>query len=242
MNSHLGATGGDVRMSSQNVFPKVMSLAVHELRTPVTVVSGYLRMLLRDQAGPLSDKQRRMIEEAERSCARISALVAEMSDLGKLEAGDAALARQEFDIVAVLDEVAGAVHEVDTRSIDIDVTCAEPSLIVVGDRTRLAAALRAVVASAVREQADPGAVAIDCSVADDAGRSWVVIAVGAPALIPPLRDGAVTMPRAFDEWLGGLGMALPVARRVIEAHGGALWSADGLQSRAAAALRIPLRT
>ena len=38
------------------LFPQAMSLAVHELRTPVTVVSGYLRMLLREQGGPLSDK------------------------------------------------------------------------------------------------------------------------------------------------------------------------------------------
>ena len=53
-----------------NLFPRVMSLAVHELRTPVTVVSGYLRMLLRDQAGPLTDKQRKMVEEADRSCTR----------------------------------------------------------------------------------------------------------------------------------------------------------------------------
>ena len=71
--------------AEHNALPRTLSLAVHELRTPVTVVAGYLRMLLREQAGPLSDKQRKMLEEADRSCGRLGALVAEMSELGKLE-------------------------------------------------------------------------------------------------------------------------------------------------------------
>src|SRR5678815_6178500 len=103
-----------------NFFPRVMSLAVHELRTPVTVVSGYLRMLLRDQAGPLSDKQRKMLEEAERSCSRIGALVAEMSELGKLEGGELALSRQEFDFASLLAELASGMHEGEDRGVQLE--------------------------------------------------------------------------------------------------------------------------
>jgi len=47
-------------------------------------------------------------------------------------------------------------------------------------------------------------------------------------------------PDAFDEWRGGLGLALPVARRVIEKHGGTVWCASGPNARATAALRLPL--
>ena len=50
-------------------WPKVLSLTVHEFRTPLTVVAGYLRMLSTDRVGPLSDAQRRVIQEAELSCA-----------------------------------------------------------------------------------------------------------------------------------------------------------------------------
>jgi signal transduction histidine kinase len=89
-----------------NAFPRALSLAVHELRTPVTVVAGYLRMLLKEQGGPLSEKQRKWLEEAERSCGRIGALVAEMSDLGKLESKQLSLARQTFDLAAVVAELA----------------------------------------------------------------------------------------------------------------------------------------
>ena len=103
--------------AEQKLFPRAMSLAVHELRTPVTVVAGYLRMLLREQGGPLTEKQRKMLEEAERSCNRIGALVAEMSELGKLEGGDLAFARQEFDFAALLAELASAMHEGEDRGV-----------------------------------------------------------------------------------------------------------------------------
>jgi len=43
-------------MASEESYPKLISLAVHELRSPASVVSGYLRMLQRDTETPLSDR------------------------------------------------------------------------------------------------------------------------------------------------------------------------------------------
>ena len=77
-------------------------------------------MVLREQAGPLTEKQRKMLEEAERSCNRLGALVTEMSDLGKLESGDLALARQDFDVAALVAEVASRMHEGDDRGVRLD--------------------------------------------------------------------------------------------------------------------------
>jgi signal transduction histidine kinase len=224
----------------QDVFPQAMSLAVHELRTPVTVVAGYLRMLLREQAGPLNDKQRKMLEEADRSCGRLSALVAEMSELGKFEGGQIALARQDFDLHAVAAELADDMHEGDERGVSVAVR-GEGPLMVTGDRTRLTAGLKALIHSAVRERGEPGVVVVDCSIVSG-NPGWAVVAIGDAATLTALTRHAAGTPPPFDEWRGGLGLALPVARRVIEAHGGALWSADGDHSRAASALRLPLRS
>ena len=59
--------------SLQESYARLLSLAVHEFRTPASVVGGYLRMLQRDGDQPLSDRQRKMIDEAEKSCARLVA-------------------------------------------------------------------------------------------------------------------------------------------------------------------------
>src|SRR6266850_1800386 len=126
-----------------NTFPRALSLAVHEFRTPVTVVSGYLRMLLKEQGGPLTDKQRKMLQEAERSCGRIGALVAEMSDLGKLESQELSVARHEIDMAALVAELASAMHEGEDRGVQLDVRAPNRPVMVIGDRPRLAAAITA---------------------------------------------------------------------------------------------------
>ena len=74
-------------------YTQLLSLAVHEFRTPASVVGGYLRMLQRDADVPLSQRQRRMIDEAERSCQRLVALIGELSEIQKLDADLIQLAR-----------------------------------------------------------------------------------------------------------------------------------------------------
>src|SRR3982074_2313001 len=91
-------------------YPQLLSLAVHEFRTPASVVGGYLRMLQRDGEPALSDRQRHMVDEAEKACARFVAIVGELSDIAKLDAGSLALARQPIDLFALVDEAASHVE------------------------------------------------------------------------------------------------------------------------------------
>src|SRR5688500_10739524 len=162
--------------AGDTVLPRAMSLAVHELRTPVTVVAGYLRMLLREQAGPLTEKQKKMLEEADRSCGRLGTLVSEMRELGKLEGREITLAPQDFELAAGAPELARGTPVGRARGVKLEVRCAGP-LMVSGDRTRIAAAVKALTHSALRERGDPGAVVVECSKVTGSP-AWAVIAIG----------------------------------------------------------------
>ncbi len=70
-------------------WPKLLSLSAHELRTPLSVVAGYIRMLVKEQAGPISEQQRSVLEKVEESCAQLSRVLEEISELSQLESGDA---------------------------------------------------------------------------------------------------------------------------------------------------------
>lgn len=220
-------------------WPKVLSLAVHEFRTPTTVVAGYIRMLLKERAGPVPETQRRLLEEAEKSCGRLTALLAEMSDLSGLEAGTATFNRAPVELHTALQEAAAGLPELADRPVAIDIQTGAGPAMVQADPVRLRAAFAAVLIALRRELITSTTLAVRERTLPLDGRpaSWIVIADPDQIEVVMAADEAALGP--FDEWRGGVGLSLAVARRVIEAHGGRMWSplAD---AKAGAILALPL--
>src|SRR5688500_1543286 len=126
--------------SLQESYARLLSLAVHEFRTPASVVGGYLRMLQRDSDAPLSDRQRKMIDEAEKSCTRLVGLITELSDISKLDGGAAPLKKERFDLFPMLQEVADSVQEAKEREVHLQVRGEGAGAAMTGDVNRLRAA------------------------------------------------------------------------------------------------------
>jgi len=205
----------------EDAYPQLLSLAVHEFRTPASVVGGYLRMLQRDGETTLTERQRKMVDEAEKSCGRLVALIAEMSDISKLDAGLIAVARQPLDLFALVGEVAGLVQEAKDREVYLHVRGDADGARMNGDATRLRIAFDAVFRAILREKPGPSTVIADRRFDSRGGSKAAIVVVADAASVQTVCDRA---PAPFDEKRGGLGLALPLARRVIEAHGGRLWS------------------
>jgi signal transduction histidine kinase len=220
-------------------WPQLLSLAVHEFRTPMTVVAGYIRMLLKDRAGPLSDQQRRLLEEAEKSCTRLSALLTEMSELGALEKGEATFNKSGVDLRALLRDAAAGLPEVPDRDAAVEVATGEGAAPIQGDPVRLRTAFMSVLHGLRRELVASPRLLVRESTRSDGGRVVSWIAIGDEGQVEGLQSATPGTLGTFDEWRGGCGMSLAIARRVINAHGGAVWApTDG--AKAAAVIMMPL--
>jgi signal transduction histidine kinase len=206
-------------------WPKVLSLAVHEFRTPMTVVSGYIRMLLKDRAGALNDQQRRLLEEAEKSCGRLSGLVSEVSELSNLEAGTLPYNKQQTDVRSALRQAAGQLPPLPEREIAVDLELGDGAAIVHGDPVRLAQAFGAVLAALRRELVTSDRLIVRENAASHDGGRAIELRIGDEETLAAF-DADPERP-VFDEWRGGVGLSLTVARRLIEAHGGTLEGAPG---------------
>jgi signal transduction histidine kinase len=195
-------------------------------------------MLLQGQGGPITATQRKMLEEAAGSCARMSALADEMSEFAKLQDGRAALGRRPFDLTELVMEMASGMQEGRDRGVRIEARGCDQPIVMVGDRARIKQAFGALMHAALREQGAPIVLVAECSVEP----GWALVTVCEPSLAPALRQGPRLTPPFADEWWGGTGFSRPLARWIIEAHGGALWSAGEKQLRSAVCVRLPLGT
>lgn len=219
-------------------WPRLLALAVHEFRTPMTVVAGYIRMLLKDRAGPLSDQQRRLLEEAEKSCVRLSGLLGELSELSSLEAGTAPFNRSDVDLRAVLHDTVATLPALPDRDVSVELSAGTGRAIVQGDPVRLKSALTAVLVALRRELVTSNRLFVRDRTADYEGRPAVWIAFADADHIDEIERTDPSSLSTFDEWRGGCGLSLANARRTFESHGGCLWS-PGENQKAGAVLVLP---
>jgi signal transduction histidine kinase len=219
-------------------WPRLLALAVHELRTPVTVVAGYIRMLLKDRAGPLSDQQRRLLEEAEKSCGRLSGLTSEMSDLANLEAGTATFNRNALELGPLLDEVIASLPPLPDREVTVTLDNRAGRAAVEADAVRLRAALTAVLVALRREIVTSTELVIRLRAGTGSGTSGFRLVIAEGERLDAVDRAGPSDLAIFDEWRGGCGLSLAIARRIVTAHGGQMWS-PAEDSKAGAVIEVP---
>lgn len=81
-----------------------LSIASHQLRTPLTSVKGYLSMLLDGDAGELSEQQRSLAEEAFTSSQRMVGLIEDFLNLSRLQTGRFSVEKEKVDMTALVQE------------------------------------------------------------------------------------------------------------------------------------------
>jgi signal transduction histidine kinase len=211
-------------------FISALSLLGHEFRSPASIVSGYLRLLQQDVNG-LSLRQRQMVEQAGRACARLLELLQEIGELTAVESNEPALSPVGVAVFAVCrDALSLGTLRGDSSSFH----CEDAAWLAVvdGDEAWLKRAFAALIVATAREHASEP---LECHGFIDAngGTPAAVVAYGPKGLAAD-RERLIASRSVFDRWRGGTGLSLPIACRIIEAHGGRVWSPGGAYARASA--------
>jgi signal transduction histidine kinase len=226
-----------------DAYAHLLSLAAHEFRTPASVVGGYLRMLQKDTESPLTERQQKMVDEAFKACTRLVALVGELSEVGKLDNNTAPVKSETFDLFADLAEVARNVQGGDDREVRLQLSGESAGARLTGDRTRLSSAFDAFFRAVLREQATAVTMVADRRLVKSANTTAAIVVI---AREPDVQRAYDAIARPFDEHRGGVGLSLPIARRVVERAGGRVWSPTpdddedrGLRSAVVVSIPLP---
>jgi two-component system, OmpR family, sensor histidine kinase BaeS len=186
----------------------------HELRTPLTVMQGNLEGML-DGLYPIDEAHLAPVLEETRVLAR---LVEDLRTLSLSEAGNLRLYREPTDLGRLVEEVAAG-HRVaaDAAGVTLTVRAAPDLPLLEVDPARRRQVIGNLVANALRFTPSGGEVTLGASRTDD-GIGLTVRDTGAGMEPDAVEHAFDRFYRSADS--SGTGLGLPIARNLVEAHGG----------------------
>jgi signal transduction histidine kinase len=198
----------------------------HELRTPLNAIIGFSEVLLEKLFGDVNDKQEDYLKDIHSSGKHLLALINDILDLSKVEAGRMELDLSEIDLPSV---VAGAMTLVRERALQHSIALGLDIDSALGpwtaDERKVKQIMLNLLSNAVKFTPDGGRVDVRARLVD--GHAQVSVAdtgVG----IAPEDQGAVfeefrQVGHDYTRKQEGTGLGLALTRKFIELHGGRIW-------------------
>lgn len=216
----------------------------HELRTPLNSILGFTGIMLQGASGPLNDEQRKQLEMVRRSGRQLLALVDDVLDLAKIEAGHAAIERTWIDMPSFLNALVEVMSPLAAeRGLRLTVTLSDDAPADLrGDRERLRQILLNLLSNAVKftERGE-----VELMLADDGNGSAVFRVRDTGPGIPVEQQDAVferfhQLPRDAGTEAKGTGLGLAISRDLATLLGGSLVIARSDGDGSVFELRIPI--
>ena len=211
------------RKAVERMKDEFVAMVSHELRTPLTALRGHVELVLDGDGGPVTEMQQRFLQVATQSADRLGALINDLLDVAKIEAGRVQLRKELVDLGGVLQEVAATFRIEATRHhLAFREELGELPT-VVGDRDRLIQVFGNLVSNAIK-YTRAGEVGV--SARPIYGAVEVVVHDTGIGMTPDEQRQLFTkFFRSRDRSgpdPGGTGLGLVIVKGIVEGHGGSL--------------------
>ena len=199
----------------------------HDLKTPVTVISGYSKALAENMVRD-EDKRKRYIEAIYNKSMHVSKLIDDLFELAKLDFRETGLDLKNTDLGEFLRDMAAEHYEqIEDKGFGLELHIPKDRVIRMVDRKEMTRAVSNIIVNAIRH--NPPGTSILAGLYDMPDRTYIVIADSGAGIPEDIRDSV------FDPFVkadgsrssGGTGLGLAIARKIVEKHGGTLVLDDG---------------
>ena len=221
----------------EKVRDDLMKMIVHDLKSPLTSVIGAMEMLIDGDFGPLTDDQRKALQDTEKRAQDLLALIEDLLEVARLEETRLTLNLEPLAPPTLLGEVA--------REWEIRVQQERARLVLeVGKETRTVdadhALIKRVFSNLIQNALTHSArsVTVTLSARDDSGGTLFTVADDGVGIPPEYHDiifrkfEQVKTPHIPRVRSSGLGLAF--CKLVVEAHGGRIWVKSGAERQGSA--------
>ncbi len=208
-----------------------LSIASHDLRTPMTAIKGYLWMALNDRAGKIDNPAlKRYLDISYASSERMISLINDLLNVSRIKAGRMQMVFQEIDFKEIADQVIAELASKSTeKSIALTYKIEGKVPHIIADKQKLAEVLQNLVGNALKFTPDKGKITILAKTSKVAG----IVEVGVTDTGVGLskedaahlfeKFGRVEHSYTAAKTTGGTGLGLYITKNYIEMHGGKVW-------------------
>ena len=212
---------------TDRVKPEIVSIASHQLRTPLTGVKWFAELLMKGHAGPMTDTQKKYIDQIYVSNERMIQLVNDMLDVSRVEAGArVAEPREKIGVEDLLDfavksrEIVASARNV---ILSEEFSCGH-ALHIRGDKPRIMQVFNNMIDNAIKYSDEMSKIVIGCRKED----KKVVVYVHDTGIGIPLAEQKNIFERFFRASNvasrdAGSGLGLYISQYVVKSHGGRMY-------------------
>jgi len=246
-NNHLNKLTGEqeeeirIRRELDEKKSEFISVASHELKTPITVVKAYTQML-KQLEGEYSERVGVILEKLNVQASKLSALAHQLMDVSKMENGSLQYDLTEIDLNAFVEETVkmlATVHAGNTIQLSLGPDCR-----IQADPMRLEQVLTNLLGNASKYSSANSIIEVCTQLSPDQNSGVVII-----------KDKGLGMSeegieRIFDKFYRldevskshpGLGMGLYISSKIISDHGGKIWVESKLNEGSTFSFSVPIR-
>jgi PAS domain S-box-containing protein len=217
----------------------------HEFRTPLNAILGYTHMLLNGVTGPISDHQRKSLTRIDSNSRHLLALINDILDITRIEAGRMPLNLSTFGIPELVHEVMSELEPIIRRSsLRVTAKMSRNLRPFKSDRQKVKQVVLNLLSNALKFT-PAGAVTISASY--DQHKRWVAISVQDTGVGIPADDQA----KVFEDFrqldtspargYGGTGLGLSICRRLAQMLGGSIELISNVNKGSTFTLKLPAR-
>jgi signal transduction histidine kinase len=199
----------------------------HELRTPLTAIKGAVDLVLREVAGPLTEKQTHYLTRVRSNTQHLAGLINDLLDLSKIESGKIEVKTSHVSLGGLVHEVVETLRPVAAEKvIALEAAITEPSILVWADRDKINQVLMNLIGNAIKFTPAQGRVTVS---ALRNGKESIQVSVSdtGPGVPPDEKE------KIFDRFYQiaqvggakpkGTGLGLAICKALVELHGGKIW-------------------
>lgn len=232
----------EVLRESDRFKDEFLSVISHELRTPLNAITGFGSLLEEGVPGPLNQQQRDFVEKILVGSERMLALIDDLLDFARMQAGKFGVTPAETDYPSLLEETVESFQpSAAAKKIRLERTVEVPFPVCL-DRRRLQQVISNLLANAIKFTPEGGWVQIRATIEGDQLVTEVTDnGIGiSPENLPKLFTPFKQLDMGLTRRAGGVGLGLSISKAIVEAHGGTIEARSEVGKGSTFTFRLPL--